>query len=240
MKTASARPRIGWSQIHFWLSVIVGLQVLIWIGTGAFFALNPIDQVRGAHLRQDQAPAAIDFRAVAITPEQAAGMFGLSAADIRLRMVAGRAAYLVSDGNQPLGLVDAATGQARPAITQEEARAVALGAWAGQGALNGVAYFAEGPPEYRREGAVWAARFDAPGAPVFYIEAATGEVRAVRTSQWRWFDLMWGFHIMDWDGREDINNAVLIMFSLIALAFSVSGLALTWGGVVRRSQSRRP
>jgi len=237
-RVSFARP--SWAQAHFWLSVVVGLQVLIWISSGAFFALNPIDQVRGAHLRQDHAPAALDFRAVAISPEQAAGQFNLSVAEIRLRMVAGRATYLVSDGHRPLGLVDAETGAARDNVTEDEARAIALAAWAGQGALLAVDYLAEGPQEYGREGAVWAARFEAPGQPVFYIEAATGEVRAVRTAQWRWFDLMWGFHIMDWGGREDINNAFLITFSLIALAFSVSGVVLTWRGAWRRAARRRP
>ncbi len=230
----------SWRQAHFWLSLLVGLQVLIWIGSGAFFALNPIDQVRGAHLRQDHAPALIDWRQAAITPEQAAGMYGLSVADIRLRMVAGRATYLVSGEHGPLGLVDAETGAARPHVTADEARAIALAAWAGQGPLQSLELLEQGPQEYGREGAVWAARFEAPGGPVFYIEAATAEVRAVRTNQWRWFDILWGFHIMDWGGREDINNAFLISFSLIALAFSVSGVALTWRGAVRRAGRRRP
>jgi hypothetical protein len=135
--------------------------------------------------------------------------------------------------------VDAQNGAARSHIAEAEARTIALAAWAGQGPLTQLTFFEEGPQEYGREGAVWAAHFDAPGAPVFYIEAATGEVRAVRTQQWRWFDIAWGFHIMDWGGREDINNAFLISFSLIALAFSVSGVALTWRGVLRRASKRQ-
>lgn len=229
--------RWNWSAVHFWLSLVVGVQMLLWIGSGAFFALNPIDQVRGAHLRQHDA-AVIDWRGVAVSPEDAAGRFGVASADIRLRMVAGRATYLVSDAHGALGLVDAATGAARPFVTEEEARLIATAAYAGEGVLEGVHFFAEGPQESGQAGAVWAARFDAPGAPVFYIEAATGAVRAVRTDQWRWFDLLWGFHIMDWGGRENINNAFLITFSLLALAFSVSGAALTWRGVRRRGHRR--
>jgi uncharacterized iron-regulated membrane protein len=236
---ARSVPSLSWARAHFWLSLIVGLQVLIWIGTGAFFALNPIDQVRGAHLRSDHAPALIDWRQAAVTPEQAAGMYGLSTAEMRLRMVAGRLTYLVSGEHGPLGLVDAATGSARQTITADEARAIASAAWAGEGTLREVEFHAQGPQEYGREGPVWAARFNAPGAPVMYIEAATGEVRAVRTNQWRWFDIAWGFHIMDWGGRENINNAFLISFSLIALAFSVSGVALTWRGAVRRVNKGR-
>jgi len=77
----------GWAQAHVWLSIVVGLQVVAWIAAGAFFALIPIDQGRGAHLLQDHTPAAIKWRSVAMTPEQAAGRSHLSVSERRLVVV---------------------------------------------------------------------------------------------------------------------------------------------------------
>ena len=36
---------------HNLLALIVGAQVLLWVVSGLFFALRPIEEVRGEHLR---------------------------------------------------------------------------------------------------------------------------------------------------------------------------------------------
>ncbi len=59
-----------------------------------------------------------------------------------------------------------------------------------------------------------------------YIDADTGAVLALRTSQWRWFDWMWGLHIMDLGGREDTHHALLIGFAAVALLGTIVGLIL--------------
>ena len=52
------------------------------------------------------------------------------------------------------------------------------------------------------------------------------EITAVRSLQWRIWDLMWGFHIMDWQTRDKINNIFLKIFSILALVSSISGIML--------------
>ena len=59
-----------------------------------------------------------------------------------------------------------------------------------------------------------------------YIDIYSGEITAVRSLQWRIWDLMWGFHIMDWQTRDKINNIFLKIFSILALVSSVSGILL--------------
>ena len=34
-------------KIHRYLGLVVGVQLLLWTGSGLFFALNPIEKVRG-------------------------------------------------------------------------------------------------------------------------------------------------------------------------------------------------
>ena len=59
-----------------------------------------------------------------------------------------------------------------------------------------------------------------------YLNVFSGEITAVRSLQWRIWDLMWGFHIMDWQTRDKINNIFLKIFSILALVSSVSGILL--------------
>ena len=59
-----------------------------------------------------------------------------------------------------------------------------------------------------------------------YQNPFTGDIVAIRSSQWRIWDLMWGFHIMDWIDRDNIDNVLLKIFSFIALFTSISGVIL--------------
>ena len=59
-----------------------------------------------------------------------------------------------------------------------------------------------------------------------YQNPFSGEIVAIRSSQWRIWDLMWGLHIIDWVDRDNIGNIFLKIFSFIALFTSISGLIL--------------
>tara|TARA_Y100000992_G_scaffold35958_1_gene20165 strand:- start:79 stop:621 length:543 start_codon:yes stop_codon:yes gene_type:complete len=59
-----------------------------------------------------------------------------------------------------------------------------------------------------------------------YQNPYSGEIVAIRSSQWRIWDLMWGLHIMDWVDRDNIDNILLKIFSFIALFTSISGVIL--------------
>ena len=59
-----------------------------------------------------------------------------------------------------------------------------------------------------------------------YINVYSGEVLAIRSAAWRIWDLMWGFHIMDWQERDNIDNILLKIFSILALISSLTGVIL--------------
>tara|TARA_Y100000590_G_C15679062_1_gene999110 strand:- start:397 stop:936 length:540 start_codon:yes stop_codon:yes gene_type:complete len=59
-----------------------------------------------------------------------------------------------------------------------------------------------------------------------YQNPFSGEVVAIRSAQWRLWDLMWGLHIIDWFDRDNIGNIWLKIFSFIALFTSLSGITL--------------
>ena len=59
-----------------------------------------------------------------------------------------------------------------------------------------------------------------------YQNPYTGEILAIRSQQWRIWDLMWGLHIMDWSERDNIGNIFLKIFSFIALFTAATGVIL--------------
>ena len=56
--------------------------------------------------------------------------------------------------------------------------------------------------------------------------ASSGEVKAVRTTSWRIFDLLWALHIMDYQDRDDFNHWLLTGMAILGLFTVFSGLIL--------------
>ena len=44
------------SFLHKWLALIIGVQIFIWIATGLFFTVFPIEQIRSEHRVREIAP----------------------------------------------------------------------------------------------------------------------------------------------------------------------------------------
>lgn len=51
-------------------------------------------------------------------------------------------------------------------------------------------------------------------------------MRAIRHRDWRTFDFLWMLHTMDYAGRDDFNNLLLRVFSVLGLATVLSGFVL--------------
>lgn len=69
-----------------------------------------------------------------------------------------------------------------------------------------------------------------------YIDTDTGSLLALRTEQWRWYDIMWGLHIMDLQTREDSHHPVLILFAALTL-FAL--LLAFWMQIARQRRQRK-
>ena len=64
----------------------------------------------------------------------------------------------------------------------------------------------------------------------------SGDIVAIRSNQWRIWDLMWGFHIMDWVERDNIDNLLLKIFSILALVSSITGVLLFFKLDVKKNE----
>lgn len=224
------------ASLHKWLGLIVGAQLLIWTGTGLFFTVIHITDVRGEHLVRPAAQNVVDLSRVKLTSLDA---LQRTAEDrpqrVVLRSLAGTPVYEVR-AEIGVFVVSAETGDILSPIPEALARDVALATWAGDGELTEMELLATGPRESGVSGPVWAARFSGEGNRTLYINAATGEAGAVRTDLWRTYDFLWGLHIMDYRERENFNHPLIVAAAILALSTVLFGIAL----LAHRFTRRRP
>ena len=60
------------------------------------------------------------------------------------------------------------------------------------------------------------------------VSALEGQCQTLRHRDWRWFDFLWMTHTMDYKTRDDFNNKLIRIFSLMGLFTVMSGFIL-WG-----------
>ncbi|WOR14398.1 PepSY domain-containing protein [Hyphomonas sp. FCG-A18] len=212
-------------KLHLWLGIAIGIQLCLWLVSGLFMTLFPIDDVRGTHLRADVAPMPLQIKERVITP--AAVLQSVPAAEaVTLRRVGDQLVYVTKTQGEDL-VLNAETGDPMALLDEIQANRMALAAYSGAGSIGQSILFETGSPrEYGRTGPVWQVNFDKPDKATFYIDARTGDVKAVRTGLWRTFDFMWGLHVMDWSSRENFNSWWIKATAAISVIFFFSGLIL--------------
>lgn len=77
-------------RLHNILGLVVGGQVLLWILSGLFFTVFPIEHIRGEHLRAE-VPASISLPEDGLAPLE--GLIGADVATVRLKPFLGGAVY---------------------------------------------------------------------------------------------------------------------------------------------------
>lgn len=224
---------------HIWLGWIIGAQMILWMLSGLVMTVLPIERVHGDHLRRAHGEPPLAGRT--LLPPEAALRAAPTAERLTLGWLLDRPVYRLSAGGKALGIVDAASG-APVTIDAGLAERIALSHYAGAGHVSGVEAVPDGRTvsELRRPIPAFAVRFADPEHSVFYVDAGTGELAAVRTGRWRLFDLMWGLHIMDWRAREDFNHPLLISAAALGLASVCGGAGLLMFRLRRRKGGARP
>ncbi|MEP3422047.1 MAG: PepSY domain-containing protein [Erythrobacter sp.] len=213
---------------HIWLGWLVGIPILMWTITGFFMTIKPIEEVRGNHLRvaEDAAPLVIDDSPLATVDA--------NLKEMHVFMRDGRAVAVLTTMDGARTRVDVATGETLPSVDAVMARAMVAERIVGGDAVRAVTFFEadDVPLDFRRPLAVWQVALE--DGTHIYVGRDTGNIEAVRTSWWRWFDFMWGLHIMDLSEREDNNHPTLIIFAGLAVIGALFGCVLMF----RRRKSR--
>lgn len=211
---------------HVWLGWIVALPVVLWTVTGLWMAARPIDEVRGAHLRRASAPIAL---AGPLTPPAGA----LKA--LAVETAPAGPVWIATFADGAMRRADLRSGALLPPVDRAEAIALAGAAYGGTAAIEAATRTdaAHPPLDLRKPRPAWGVAF-ADGAHV-YVDAETGTVLALRTTQWRLYDIMWGLHILDPRTRENTSGALLVVSATVAIFGTLTGAILLF---LRRRKKR--
>ncbi len=231
----------------------MAVQIVAWMGSGLYFSLIPIAEIRGEHLTQSPPrPERQQLAELARPAEIEATLsrhFGDAWVLHRLEAVnrKGEAFWrteLESAGAVHVRLLSVDGRRIEPQLSGEQAKAVAEN-WlkTPSGALSAewIEDLAQSPEIRGRELPVWKVEFEEPGPVNLYIHPWTGELLARRTPQWRIFDFLWMLHIMDFDTRDNFNHPLLQISAALGLVVALGGVVL-WAVTTRifRRGRRRP
>ncbi len=214
------------ASIHKWLGLIVGLQLVVWTGTGLFFAAIHITDIRGESLVHPASHVApMDGARIRISSTDALKAVAEDRPiEVSLRPLAGEPVYEVR-GEIGTFLVSAETG-VRIVIDEPRARAIAQEKWIEQDAILAAELLELAPKESGLPGEAWSVRFKGEGNPTLYVSAVNGRISAPRTDLWRTYDFLWQLHLMDWGLNENFNTPWMVAAAIFALSTVLLGVAL--------------
>ena len=187
--------------LHRYLSIFVSIQLLLWTISGIYFAYNKIELVRGEQYRL---PKNVEYR-----------IFDRLGISIIETIEYGEKSYKTyPDGN----LIKPLTKEEAIKITAQKTTLNPL-------EVSLVTELYPGA-EYRGSLPVYKVKTDTKDDINVYVGYMTGDIGSIRSDSWRIWDLMWSLHIMDYKERDNINNILLKVLSILALVTSISGITL--------------
>lgn len=217
--------------LHNWMGLFVGLQIILWFAGGLVMTVIPLDLVRGE--RSMAAQTAVSQPALELS--NIVGAINLDAIrSVTARQVADVPVFEVVDDNGDSRIYDAATAALLSPIDEALATKVAQADFSYRDSAqqeHGVLiteWITEEPGDFRRKLPVWRVTFDDPDGTRLYVSPDTGRVMARRNDYWRVFDFFWMLHIMDYENRENFNNPLLIITTLTATLFVITGVVLLY------------
>ena len=206
------------SNTHKYLSFFISLQLFLWTISGIYFAFNKIELVRGEQYRLTES-FPIDFDEVKFSRSDVQQVKAIN----RL----GETIFVVS-GSKGTEYLDAFGSPVNKLNRNEVFEIVSLSSTLFPIDLEEISESSKGSEFRGRDLPLYKVTSlnDKDKKINLYLNVFSGEITAVRSLQWRIWDLMWGFHIMDWQTRDKINNIFLQIFSILALVSSISGIML--------------
>ena len=203
---------------HKYLSFFISVQLFLWTVSGIYFAFNKIELVRGEQYRLTES-FPINFDEVKFSRSDVVQVKAINRLGEIIFVVSGSKGteYLDSFGipvdklnKSEIFEIVSSSSTLKPIDLEEISES-----------SKGSEFRGRDLPLYKVT-----SLNDKDKKINLYLNVFSGEITAVRSLQWRIWDLMWGFHIMDWQTRDKINNIFLQIFSILALVSSISGIML--------------
>lgn len=210
-------------KIHKWIGLLIGIQFVLWLGSGLTMSLLDHEQVQGhgyrAHGIKAQPWPKNALPASAVLGESKGAIQRISSGWLLERPV-----YQAFDGEKTR-LADALSGTTID-IDAPLASRLAQASYNGPGKAQAPLLLEHTMEVRDHEGRLWRVDFRDEQDTTVYLSAQTGEVLEHRNSTWRLFDMVWMLHIMDYTGRKNFNNPLVITAGIGGLWLALTGIWL--------------
>ncbi|RUO63561.1 hypothetical protein [Pseudidiomarina insulisalsae] len=218
-----------WRVWHRWLSLIFGIQMVLWSISGAYMVFFDLDYIHGDHLVQEiTQPVPANIQVAPVDEVLAAYPHTQSLTLETLWLNGQQQAVYKLDGHQGEMLLNATT------LTTVQLDEAAIEALAKRyyalpdPQISSVVYLTENPPTELNPALlpIWQVNFDDFGNTSLYLSETTGEMLVKRHTFWRGFDIFWMIHIMDYEDRVDIESWWLQAFIIGTFILMITGAVL--------------
>ena len=201
---------------HKYLSLVISIQLLLWTISGIYFAFNKIELIRGEQYLLNEDVSKLDLTNIK-------GNFNTKNINILKRLdqwilkVEGESQvyYRTFNGEE---LIELNEEEAMETVRQKTSLTPLMAIKINRDSRGS---------EFRsRKLPLYKVRTESSDNINVYVEAMSGEIAAIRSDSWRTWDFMWGAHIIDYRDRDNIDNFLLKVLSILALISALSGIAL--------------
>ncbi len=222
---------VRWS--HKWLSIVVGLQLLIWLVSGFYFNLMDHEKVGGNQYRQTPIQqSSINYTQLLEAKHILAQ--AEPAISIELIHLLGRPYYLLNHhkGLYPhfknrYSLYDAYQGELTE-LSEEMVKALALQTYNGSGKVASVKLLTGPIDDFaKQKNATWQVNFDNQVNTSVYVEAGSGRIVGHSDDDKRFADFFFMLHFMDYGGQGSFNNPQMMFFAFFTFWLSLTGFIWT-------------
>lgn len=206
---------------HRYLGLFLGLQFLMWTVSGLYFSWTNLNEIHGDQFKNP------DFKPLAfknlMSPSEINHYEAIR--NIEIRDIKKEPFYLINSSY----LYNARTGEKKENISEEDAIYIANNNMKKGLKISSVEkiYEVGKHHEYRQKLLpAYVINYISNENIKAYVSIENAKFQTVRHRDWRWFDFLWMTHTMDYDGRDNFNNTVLRLFSLLGLITVFSGFSL--------------
>ncbi|PKH86345.1 PepSY domain-containing protein [Colwellia sp. Bg11-28] len=221
-------------KLHKWLSLLVFIQLFIWLSTGLFFNLMDHDKARGNQNKRTIALQKIEHKRL-VNLDLIMNKNSKAVTEVALIQRLGKPYYLLTHEEglynhfkSDYSLVDAYVGD-ELIIDDDVAGKLAQASYKGKGDINSVVKLE--PPitdMLKEQNSVWQVNFSDDLETSVYLDASSGRLVGHSNEDKRFVDFFFMLHFMDYPflGEGSVggfNNGQITFFALLTLVFCLTG-----------------
>lgn len=225
----SKAARVKFRQFHRWAGILIGVQLLFWIGSGLYFAWMPIKVVKDEDRKAELTLNPLPLNQV-VAPSSLVVPAGFQTKNLRLDQTPAGILYRLESKEGSVAVFDALTGSPARYLSPGQVSELAARQSHGSDQPLAVNFLETAPADYKGPLPVYQMVYDDFRSTHLYIDPWSGRVIVRRNMFWRIYDFLWMLHILDFQEREDFNNPWIKILSLAALTVAISGYLIFFFG----------